>query len=115
MGIDVAGNPLAVQNRLGYMPQRFGLYEDLSVRENLDLYADLQGVPPEARAARYAELLHMTGLGPFTGRMAGQLSGGINWGWPAPWSIHPHCYCWTNPPWAWTRCPGENSGTSSIT
>ena len=45
VGIDVARDPLAVQARIGYMPQRFGLYEDLSVRENLDLYADLQGVP----------------------------------------------------------------------
>lgn len=77
LGIDVARDPLAVQARLGYMPQRFGLYEDLSVRENLDLYADLQGVPPAARGARYAELLHMTGLGPFTGRIAGRLSGGM--------------------------------------
>ncbi len=77
LGHDVARDPLAVQARLGYMPQRFGLYEDLSVRENLDLYADLQGVPPAARGARYAELLHMTGLGPFTARLAGRLSGGM--------------------------------------
>ncbi len=77
LGIDVARNPLGVQARLGYMPQRFGLYEDLSVKENLDLYADLQGVTPEERGVRYAELLHMTGLGPFTARMAGRLSGGM--------------------------------------
>ena len=77
LGIDVMRDPLAVQARLGYMPQRFGLYEDLSVRENLDLYADLQGVPQAVRAGRYAELLHMTGLGPFTERMAGRLSGGM--------------------------------------
>jgi len=77
LGIDVARDPLSVQARIGYMPQRFGLYEDLSVAENLDLYADLQGVPPDRRPARYAELLHMTGLGPFTGRMAGRLSGGM--------------------------------------
>jgi ABC-2 type transport system ATP-binding protein len=77
MGIDVARDPLAVQARLGYMPQHFGLYEDLSVQENLDLYADLQGVPPTKRTAIYNELLHMTGLGPFTARMAGRLSGGM--------------------------------------
>jgi len=59
------------------MPQRFGLYEDLTVKENLDLYADLQGVPTGTRNERYAELLHMTGLGPFTSRMAGRLSGGM--------------------------------------
>jgi len=77
LGTDVAHDPLAVQARLGYMPQRFGLYEDLSVRENLDLYADLQGVPTAERSGRYAELLHMTGLGPFTSRLAGRLSGGM--------------------------------------
>jgi drug efflux transport system ATP-binding protein len=77
LGLDVARAALLVQARLGYMPQRFGLYEDLSVRENLDLYADLQGVAPAERGPRYAELLHMTGLGPFTARMAGRLSGGM--------------------------------------
>jgi ABC-2 type transport system ATP-binding protein len=76
-GIDVAAEPLAAQARIGYMPQHFGLYEDLTVGENLDLYADLQGVPPAARSARYAELLHMTGLGSFTARLAGRLSGGM--------------------------------------
>ncbi len=77
LGIDVARDPLAVQARVGYMPQHFGLYEDLSVRENLDLFADLQGVARSERSARYAELLHMTGLGPFAGRIAGRLSGGM--------------------------------------
>jgi ABC-2 type transport system ATP-binding protein len=77
LGIDVARDPLAAQARIGYMPQRFGLYEDLTVRQNLDLYADLQGVPAAERPARYAELLHMTALGPFTGRRAGRLSGGM--------------------------------------
>ena len=77
LGTDVRCDPLAVQAKLGYMPQRFGLYEDLSVQENLDLYADLQNVPLAVRTARYAELLHMTGLGPFTARMAGRLSGGM--------------------------------------
>ena len=59
------------------MPQRFGLYEDLTVRENMDLYAELRSVPREERSARYAELLAFTGLGPFTGRLAGRLSGGM--------------------------------------
>ncbi len=76
-GADVGSNPLAVQGMLSYMPQRFGLYEDLTVQENLDLYADLQGVPPADRSARYTELLHMTGLKRFTARMAGRLSGGM--------------------------------------
>ena len=77
LGTDVGRDPLTVQAQLGYMPQHFGLYEDLTVRENLDLYADLQGVPQAARKDRYTELLHMTGLGPFTARMAGRLSGGM--------------------------------------
>jgi len=77
LGLDATRQSLAVQSALGYMPQRFGLYEDLSVQENLDLYADLQGVPRAARAARYAELMQMTGLGPFTRRLAGRLSGGM--------------------------------------
>jgi ABC-2 type transport system ATP-binding protein len=76
-GTDVAADPLKVQSMIAYMPQRFGLYEDLSVQENLDLYADLQGVAPAARAARYGELLHMTGLAAFTTRLAGKLSGGM--------------------------------------
>ncbi len=77
LGRDVTRDALAVQAALGYMPQRFGLYEDLSVQENLDLYADLQGVPREARAARYAELMRMTGLAEFTRRLADRLSGGM--------------------------------------
>lgn len=77
LGIDVVADPLSVQASVGYMPQRFGLYEDLSVQENLDLYADLQGVPLSERPERYEELTKMTGLGPFTRRLAGALSGGM--------------------------------------
>jgi ABC-2 type transport system ATP-binding protein len=77
LGIDVARHPQAVQDRISYMPQRFGLYEDLSVQENLDLYADLHGVPKGQRAVRYARLLEMTDLGRFTARPAGKLSGGM--------------------------------------
>jgi ABC-2 type transport system ATP-binding protein len=77
LGIDAVEDPQAVQSAVGYMPQRFGLYEDLSVQENLDLYADLQGLPQSARVARYEELMRMTGLAPFTARLAGKLSGGM--------------------------------------
>jgi ABC-2 type transport system ATP-binding protein len=77
LGFDATRESLAVQERVGYMPQRFGLYEDLSVQENLDLYADLQGVPYADRAARYEELMRMTGLARFTTRLAGRLSGGM--------------------------------------
>jgi len=77
LGIDAAESPLEIQRSIGYMPQRFGLYEDLTVQENLDLYADLQGLPVSERSERYAELMPMTGLGPFTKRYAGALSGGM--------------------------------------
>jgi ABC-2 type transport system ATP-binding protein len=77
LGIDAIRDPLLVQQSIGYMPQRFGLYEDLTVQENLDLYADLQGVPHGDRPDRYAELTRMTGLAPFSRRLAGALSGGM--------------------------------------
>ncbi len=77
LGLDATRDSLAVQARVGYMPQRFGLYEDLSVQENLDLYADLQGLPRAHRQARYEELMRMTGLARFTERLAGRLSGGM--------------------------------------
>ena len=77
LGLDPVAAPQAVQSAIGYMPQRFGLYDDLTVQENLDLYADLQGLPLAARRARYATLMEMTGMLPFTARLAGRLSGGM--------------------------------------
>jgi ABC-2 type transport system ATP-binding protein len=77
LGYDVARETQAIQSRIGYMPQRFGLYEDLTVQENLDLYADLHGVSAQARAERYPQLMEMTALAPFMRRLAGQLSGGM--------------------------------------
>jgi ABC-2 type transport system ATP-binding protein len=77
LGVDVAAHPQQVQDRIGYMPQKFGLYEDLSVQENLDLYADLHGVTAEERRQRYPRLMEMTALGPFMQRLAGRLSGGM--------------------------------------
>jgi ABC-2 type transport system ATP-binding protein len=77
LGLDILKNPLLVQQSLGYMPQRFGLYGDLTVQENLDLYANLQAVPHAERQGRYEELMHMTGLAPFTRRLARDLSGGM--------------------------------------
>ncbi|MGH8149366.1 MAG: ATP-binding cassette domain-containing protein [Steroidobacteraceae bacterium] len=77
LGFDPASQAQAIQDRVGYMPQKFGLYEDLTVQENLDLYADLRGVPLEERRERYPRLMQMTDLGAFTGRLAGRLSGGM--------------------------------------
>jgi ABC-2 type transport system ATP-binding protein len=77
LGLDVAKTPEAVQARISYMPQRFGLYEDLSVQENLDLYADLHGVPQQERRERSTRMLEMTDMARFVARPAGKLSGGM--------------------------------------
>ena len=62
---------------VGYMPQRFGLYEDLSVIDNLNLHAELRGLEGPARQAMFEKLLAFTALKPFTDRLAGKLSGGM--------------------------------------
>ena len=77
LGIDAAREPQRIQDRIGYMPQRFGLYEDLTVQQNLDLYADLHGISAADKRRQYPRLMEMTALGPFTGRLAGKLSGGM--------------------------------------
>ncbi|MBY3418829.1 ABC transporter ATP-binding protein [Rhizobium laguerreae] len=77
LGFDTRKNPAGIQAAIGYMPQRFGLYEDLSVQENLDLYADLRGLPKSERPSAFDELLTFTDLKRFTGRLAGKLSGGM--------------------------------------
>jgi ABC-2 type transport system ATP-binding protein len=66
-----------IQKLIGYMPQRFGLYEDLTVQENLDLYGDLQGLSAADKATRHEELLRLMALDHFGGRRAGDLSGGM--------------------------------------
>ncbi|ASY59882.1 ATP-binding cassette domain-containing protein [Sinorhizobium sp. CCBAU 05631] len=77
LGYDTRRDPASIQAAIGYMPQRFGLYEDLSVQENLDLYADLRGLPLAERGRTFAELLEFTDLARFTARLAGKLSGGM--------------------------------------
>lgn len=77
LGEDVAKSAQKVQNRISYMPQKFGLYEDLTVQENLDLYADLHGVPKNERQERFGRMLEMTDMARFTERLAGNLSGGM--------------------------------------
>jgi ABC-2 type transport system ATP-binding protein len=76
-GVDVVRRPEEAKPRLAYMAQRFGLYEDLTVRENLDFYADLYRVPAAERPERLARLHRMSRLGEFEHRLAGQLSGGM--------------------------------------
>jgi ABC-2 type transport system ATP-binding protein len=74
---DSCGAGDTLSRLLGYMPQRFGLYEDLTVRQNLRLYADLQGVVGEERTTAFGRLLTFTALAPFQERLAGRLSGGM--------------------------------------
>ncbi|MDE1473759.1 ATP-binding cassette domain-containing protein [Xenorhabdus bovienii] len=77
MGLDPIKDSVEVRSELGYMPQKFGLYEDLTVLENLNLYAELRGVLREERKATFHKLLTFTDLTHFTGRLAGKLSGGM--------------------------------------
>jgi ABC-2 type transport system ATP-binding protein len=77
MGRSVRAEPGKIHSEIGYMSQRFGLYTDLSVLENLHFYADLYGVPRKGREVRIEELLAFAGLTPFKNRFAGNLSGGM--------------------------------------
>ena len=76
-GYDTLAETAGLREAIGYMPQRFGLYEDLSVIENLELYADLRGVIGDQRRETFERLLAFTDLARFTRRPAGALSGGM--------------------------------------
>ena len=76
-GLDPTLNTDELHSVVGYMPQKFGLYEDLTVQENLELYAELKKLSDEEKKESFERLLKFTGLQPFTGRLAGRLSGGM--------------------------------------
>lgn len=76
-GFDTVKQANAIHDIIGYMPQKFGLYEDLTVLENLNLYSDLRGVIAGEKKATFEKLLKFTGLAPFTERLARDLSGGM--------------------------------------
>lgn len=76
-GHDTVTDSEEIHALTGYMPQRFGLYEDLSVMENLALYAELRGVDPHKHSDTFERLFEFTRLGPFKTRLAGKLSGGM--------------------------------------
>lgn len=76
-GVSVVDDPEAVKHDIAYMSQRFGLYTDLTVMENLSFYADLYEVPERERGERLERLFHFSNLGPFRNRLAGALSGGM--------------------------------------
>jgi ABC-2 type transport system ATP-binding protein len=76
-GCNVAKDPETVKDRIGYMAQRFGMYGDLTVDENMNFYADLFGISKEERATLIPQLLRMTRMEPFGKRLATNLSGGM--------------------------------------
>ena len=76
-GFDTARQGAAVKDHLAYMSQKFGLYQDLTVGENIDFYADLYGMSRKGRQQRIGELLDFSHMRPFIGRRAGDLSGGM--------------------------------------
>jgi ABC-type multidrug transport system ATPase subunit len=76
-GVSVRRDPEGVKHRIAYMSQRFGLYGDLTVRENIDFYATLYQVPATQRAERLERLWAFSNLGQFQDRLAGKLSGGM--------------------------------------
>jgi ABC-2 type transport system ATP-binding protein len=77
LGRDIVSDAEAIKGEIGYMSQRFGLYQDLTVAENMDFYADIFGVPQRGRPERVEELLAFSNLAPFRRRRAGNLSGGM--------------------------------------
>ncbi|MDO9104186.1 MAG: ATP-binding cassette domain-containing protein [Methylovulum sp.] len=76
-GLDPIQDAVKLREFVGYMPQKFGLYEDLTVQENLELHADLRGVLGDERIATFKRLLEFTDLARFSSRFAGKLSGGM--------------------------------------
>jgi ABC-2 type transport system ATP-binding protein len=76
-GFDVVRDSEHLKEHVGYMSQRFGLYPDLTVSENIDFYADIYGVPGRGRAEKIERLLSFSHLTPFKQRLAGNLSGGM--------------------------------------
>src|SRR5262245_65268326 len=76
LGLDIGRESEAIKARIGYMSQKFSLYSDLTVRENLAFYADIYGIDRRERAARMAELIEMAGLSGREGELTANLSGG---------------------------------------
>jgi len=76
-GLDVVTHRSAIKSMIGYMPQRFGLYQDLTVRENIDFFMDIFGISGRERKKRRERYLRFSNLHPFEDRLAGNLSGGM--------------------------------------
>jgi ABC-2 type transport system ATP-binding protein len=109
LGYDVTTQPEQVKQRIGYMSQKFALYDDLTVAENLNFYASLYSVPRARLKDRVAELVAMAGLqGHEKQRAAAR--GGSAWLWPVLLSTSPPCFSWMNPPQVLTLFPAASFG-----
>jgi ABC-2 type transport system ATP-binding protein len=106
-GVDVSRDPEGVKQRIGYMSQRFSLYEKLTVDQNIAFFAGIYGLPRERFAARRAAVLEMAGLKGREAALTGSLSGG------APSFTNRLSSFWTSRPAVWIPCRGGASGGSS--
>ncbi len=76
LGVDIGANPEAIKRRIGYMSQKFSLYGDLSVTENLRFYGRIYGLDADRQRRRERAAIELTGLGPYVDRLTAELSGG---------------------------------------
>ncbi len=113
LGLDPVREGDALRQRLGYMPQQFGLYEDLSVQENLSLYADLRGVLEPERTPHPGATARLHRSRPLHRAASGQAvwrDEAEDWGWPAPCSAPRTCCCSTSPGSGSIPSPAAPSG-----
>ena len=115
MGKHVVREAEAVKDDIGYMSQRFGLYPDLTVDENIQFYADLYGVPARGREHKIHDLLSFSNLTPFKKRQAGRLSGGMKQKLASPVADpYAESPVLDEPTNGWIPCRGATSGGFSI-
>jgi len=113
-GFDLVTQAEEIKARIGYMSQKFSLYDDLTVEENLEFYGGIYRLPWERLQARQGEVMALTGLTGQERRLAGTLSAGFKQRLALACAVI-HEPSWMSPPAAWIRSPGGGSGTSSTT
>jgi ABC-2 type transport system ATP-binding protein len=113
LGLDIRKDARRIKLRVGYMTQRFGLYDDLSIEENLDFVARAYGMPDRRAVVR--QTLRQLGLDSRRTQLAGccRAAGNSAWRWPPACCTSPNCCCWTSPRPASTRRRGATSGSRS--